>query len=160
MNLNISLDEFNRINFMNSLKKENKRNQTLRKTGFKGIHVHYDKNRENISFRPTLKINNQEVMGYQNFEFDYFGLFIALRYYDKKLLDYLKRHPEHNVYINDKTFKPKYPFQINDIKISYQIEQAIIHKDIFSLKLIYKTLTDIEEIQFDEIRSEIENGKK
>jgi hypothetical protein len=112
-----------------------------RDTGFKGVHVHYDKRRENISFRPTLKIDRKEQLGYNNFDFDYFGLMIAVRFKDKFII-------EHNL--------PKELLLIKDRNIALQVELALQQSDLFSLKLLYKTLTDKSDFDFERIKEEIE----
>lgn len=137
--LTLSLADYNKI-----LKLKVKKIKHDRDTGFKGVHVHYDKQRENISFRPTLKIDRKEQLGYNNFNFDYFGLMIAVRFKDKFIM-------EHNL--------PKELLLIKDRNIALQVELAIQHSDLFSLKLLYKTLTDKPDFDFERIKEEIENEK-
>lgn len=144
----MSLENFKKLN---SVKPVSKKRYKNRNTGFKGIHVHYSKDRSEVFFRPTLKINNQEIMGYQNFSFDYFGLFIAIRFYDNQLEQYLRLN---NSNIINET---KYPKLIKSEKINKQIELALQHSDLFSLKILFTTLTGIKDFDFDEICNDIKN---
>ncbi len=137
--LTLSLADYNKL-----LKAKVKKPKPERNTGFKGIHVHYDKSRENISFRPTLKIDGKEQLGFNNFDFDYFGLMIAVRFKDKFIVD-------HNL--------PRGLLLIKDSNIALQVELAIQHSDLYSLKLLYNTLTGKHEFDFDRIRDEIECEK-
>jgi hypothetical protein len=84
----------NDMEFSSYLEFKNNKNKIKknisRKTGFKGVHIHYDHKRENLSFRATLKINSKEVLGYKDFEYSIKGLFGALYHRETFILNYNK----------------------------------------------------------------------
>jgi hypothetical protein len=66
---------------------------------------------------------------------------IAVRFKDKFII-------EHNL--------PKELLLIKDRNIALQVELALQQSDLFSLKLLYKTLTDKSDFDFERIKEEIE----
>jgi hypothetical protein len=143
--INMTLDTYNQLIKKNINKNGNTLSKKLRDTGFKGIHVHFDKTRENISFRPTLKIERKEQLSYQNFDFDYFGLFIAIRFKDDYII---------------KQNLPSSLLLIKDSNIKYQIEVALKNRDMYSLKMLFSTITGKKEFPFEEIIRDIQSDKK
>jgi hypothetical protein len=141
----MDLDTYNQLIKKAKIRQINTLSKKLRDTGFKGIHVHFDKTRENISFRPTLKIGKKEQLSYQNFDFTYFGLFIAIRFKDNYIT-------EHNL--------SKSLLLIKDNNLNYQIEIALKNRDLYSLKMLFSTITGKKDFPFEEIIEDIQNDKK
>jgi hypothetical protein len=93
-------------------------------------------------------------MKHRNFDLNYFGLWIAIRYYNKIVLDFATDEKNKDTRLNINTV---FNFMLfNNIKLDQQVHEAIANRDEKSLQLLYEITFNQKPFDFESIVNDIQ----